>query len=188
MIRGKWMALRNGALPSKLILTLLGLSMLPMASALAADNMRFHGALVAEPCTIAPGTENIERKFGTIVVKYLYINQRTHGEIFTLPLTECDISLGNSVKVTFLGPESTALPGLLALDASSQAAGIAIGVETLGGKSIPINQSSNGNQLVQDNSPIRFIAYVQGEPEAIAQQSIRLGPFNAMVTFSLEYE
>ncbi len=182
------MTLKKTILLGRLIAALVGLSLLPMAPALAAENMRFHGALVAEPCTIAPGKENVERKFGTVVAKYLYINSRTHGETFTLPLTECDISLGNSVKVTFLGVESSVLPGLLALAGSSQAAGIAIGIETMEGKPIPINQPSNVNQLMQGDSPIRFMAYVQGEPEAITQQSIRLGPFNAMVTFSLEYE
>lgn len=59
-------------------------------SATAAENMRFHGTLVAEPCVIQPGDEDIPLDFGTIVDKYLYLNTRSHSQTFALHLTECD--------------------------------------------------------------------------------------------------
>jgi P pilus assembly protein, pilin FimA len=83
--------------------------------AAAAENMRFHGTLVAEPCVIQPGDEDIQLDFGTIVDKYLYLNTRTHSQSFALHLTECDLSLGNTVAITFTGTENAKLPGLLAL-------------------------------------------------------------------------
>ncbi|CAI8791694.1 fimbrial protein [Pseudomonas serboccidentalis] len=154
----------------------------------AADNMRFHGALVAEPCVIPPGEENIKLDFGTVIDKYLYLNQRTHGQSFQLHLTECDLSLGNMLKITFSGVESPALPGLLALDGASQASGIAIGMETADGRALPLNKSGQRYPLLAGDNLIELKAYVQGEPQALANQSIEKGPFQAVAMFSLEYE
>ncbi|WP_268628003.1 fimbrial protein, partial [Escherichia coli] len=105
-------------------------------SATAAENMRFHGTLVAEPCVIQPGDEDIPLDFGTIVDKYLYLNTRSHSQTFALHLTECDLSLGNTVAITFTGTENAKLPGLLALDAGSLASGIGIGLEDSSGKAL----------------------------------------------------
>lgn len=164
------------------------LAMFAFSSAMAADNVHLYGALVAEPCVIPPGDEEIQLDFGTIVDKYLYQNIRTLGQPFEIRLVECDISLGKTVKVTFTGMENTALPGLLAIDAGSGAKGIAIGLETLEAKPLPLNKSSADYVLQAGNSLIALKAYVQGEPQAIANRTIGYGPFNAVATFSLEYE
>ncbi|TXE66625.1 type 1 fimbrial protein [Serratia nematodiphila] len=170
-------------------------AVLPLLATLAAapawaagENVHLYGALVAEPCVIPPGEEDIALDFGTVVDKYLYLNTRTPGQPFSLHLTECDLSLGNTVKVTFLGTENAALPGLLAIDGGSQATGIAIGLETEQAKPVPINQASDKYLLQDGDNRIALKAYVQGEPEAIRNQSIGRGPFNTVATFSLEYE
>ncbi|MBU9828527.1 type 1 fimbrial protein [Rahnella sp. FC061912-K] len=165
-----------------------GLALLPSFASLGADNVLFHGALVAEPCVIPPGEETLQLDFGTVIDKYLYLNQRTQGQQFELHLTECDLSLGSTVRVTFSGNENPHLPGLLALDGTSQASGIAIGMETPQGKPLPLNQVGQKYSLAKDNNLIAFNAYVQGEPEAIANETIERGPFSAVATFSLEYE
>ena len=126
---------------------LLGAGMVMVAGMMAppadaAENMRFHGTLVAEPCVIQPGDEDIQLDFGTIVDKYLYLNTRTHSQTFALHLTECDLSLGNTVAITFTGTENAKLPGLLALDAGSLASGIGIGLEDSSGKALPLNRAS----------------------------------------------
>lgn len=148
-----------------------------------AANVRLYGSLVAEPCTVK--SDNIEVDFGTIVDKYLYINTRTLGVPFTLELEDCDLSLGNTVKVTFSGTESTALSGLMTVGNPSK--GIAIGIETLQGKAVPFNQSSDAFTLQAPNSPLTFKAYVQGEPDAIAHQTIARDAFSATSTFTLAY-
>lgn len=158
------------------------------SSAMAAENMRLHGALVAEPCVIPPGDETVELDFDTVINKYLYMNTRTPGQAFELHLAQCDLSLGKTVKVTFSGTESAALPGLLALNGASQASGIAIGMETLQGEPLPINQSGKAQTLVSGANILTAQAYVKGEPEALAQKAIERGPFSAVATFSLEYE
>ncbi|UIM55645.1 fimbrial protein [Serratia marcescens] len=159
-------------------------------SALAAgdNNLYLHGALVAEPCVIPPGDEEITLDFGTIIDKYLYLNTRTLGQAFEIHLEECDLTLGKTVSVTFTGTENHALPGLLAIDGGSEAKGIAIGFETPSAKPLPLNTQS-GKSLLQDGgNTIALRAYVQGEPLAIADQTIGRGAFSAVATFNLEYE
>ncbi|CNI01142.1 fimbrial protein [Yersinia pekkanenii] len=151
----------------------------------AADNMRFHGALVAEPCNIRPGSEAITLDFGSIVDKYLYSNQRTLGKQFQIHLIDCDISLGNIAKIMFTGSNNLKLPGLLAV--SDNDMGIGIGIETLAGKALPLDQDSEDIVLNADNNTITLKAYVQGEPDAITQRTIKHGEFNAVATFKLQY-
>lgn len=157
--------------------------------AFAADNMRFHGTLVAQPCVIPPGEEVITLDFGTVIDKYLYKNQRTSSQPFALHLSGCDLSLGNVVGVTFSGQENSALPGLVALDAISEASGIAIGIETQHGEPVPINHLGEKRYpLSGGDTYLRMQAYVQAEPTAIAERTIAKGPFSAVLTFRLDYE
>ncbi|MDU3573622.1 MAG: fimbrial protein [Serratia marcescens] len=154
----------------------------------AADNMHFSGALVAEPCTLRPGDEDIRLDFGTVIDKYLYTYGRTPGKAFSLVLQDCDISLGNTVKVTFSGAESAALPGLLKPDGGSQATGITLGLETMAGAPLALNKPSEGYVIGKGSNSLQLQVYVRGEPEAIAQKSIGLGAFSSVATFGLEYE
>ncbi len=169
----------------KAILSILILNVFWAIPVLAADNMRFHGALVAEPCTIRPGDDAIILNFGTVVDKYLYSNQRTLGKQFQIHLVDCDISLGTTANIIFTGNDSVNLPGLLAVDSSDM--GIAIGLETLAGKPLYLNQSSDDIALDTGNNIITLKAYVRGEPEAISQRTIKRGEFNAVATFNLQY-
>ena len=162
--------------------------LMAVSGAVQADNVRLHGALVAEPCVIAPGDESVKLEFGTVIDKYLYANQRTRGQAFAIRLTECDLSLGKTVRVTFSGNESAAMPGLLALNGASQASGIAIGMETPQGEPLPVNQPGKAQALVSGTNILTARAYVQGEPEALKHKTIERGPFSAVATFSLEYE
>ncbi|QJU42571.1 fimbrial protein [Serratia marcescens] len=154
----------------------------------AANNVRLHGVLVAEPCVIPPGDEEIELDFGTIIDKYLYLNTRTLGQKFEIRLAECDISLGKTVAVTLVGTESLALPGLLVINAGSQAKGIALGLETPAGKKLPINKAGEKYSLQTGSNVIALQAYVQGEPGALTNRTIERGSFSAVATFNLTYE
>lgn len=165
-------------------------AMLPVIlCAHAADNMRFHGTLVAQPCVIQPGEDVISLDFGTVIDKYLYQNQRTSSQQFVLHLSGCNLSLGTSVGITFTGVENLTLPGLLALDAASQASGIAIGIKTQDGIPLAINKAEMIRYpLSAGDNFIRMQAYVQAEPAAFTNRTITKGPFSAVVTFSLAYE
>lgn len=155
----------------------------------AQDNLRFHGSLVAQPCVIEPGKEHIELDFGTVIDKYLYLNQRTHSQLFVIELTGCNLALASMVSVSFLGAESLGLPGKLALDATSQASGIAIGIEDQEGEPIELNRGSSFPYTLQNgNNHIALGAWVEAEPAALSSRSIVRGPFSATVTFKLNYE
>lgn len=173
------------------VMIFLFVPLLLVHAAQAADdenNVHFYGALAAEPCVIPPGQEEIQLDFGTIVDKYLYQNTRTLGQPFEIRLTECDLTLTKTVSVMFLGTESIALPGLLAVDSGSGATGIAIGLETQAAKQLPLNKASDSYQLQNGSNTISLKAYVQGEPQAIANKTIGRGAFSAVATFRLEYE
>lgn len=177
---------RSGAAALLLAQTLMAV---PLPTLAAGDNnVYLHGALVAEPCVIAPGDEEIALDFGTIIDKYLYLNTRTLGQAFEIHLEECDLTLGKTVNVTFTGIENSALPGLLAIDGSSGATGIAIGLETPSAQPLPLNQASDELLLQAGSNRIALKAYVQGEPDALRNQRIERGPFSAVATFNLDYE
>lgn len=156
--------------------------------AVGQNNVHLYGSLVAEPCTIAPGNDEIVLDFGTVIDKYLYLNTRTIAQPFSIHLAECDLSLGKTLKVTFIGPENPAMKGLLAVDSSSSAGGIAIGLETKEGKSLALNKGSYVHALQAGDTVVALKAYVQAEPDAIMNRSIKRGAFSATATFSLEYE
>ena len=168
--------------------TIVMLALAAFAARAAEDNLQFKGTLVAEPCVIPPGEENISLDFGTVINKYLYANQRSKSEPFTLHLAECDPAIAGSVSVTFSGTESAALPGLLAPDAGSQAQGIAIGIETAGGSAQPLNKPSPSAVLLAGENLLNWQAFVQGEPAALANKSLIPGEFTATATFSLDYQ
>ncbi|WP_193016281.1 fimbrial protein [Proteus sp. FME41] len=156
----------------------------------APDNMYFHGILVDEPCTIKPGDETVELDFGNIPDKNLYAYQRTPSQLFQIRLSECDLTIGKSVKITFKGDENQAMAGqgFLAISPSSQAAGIAVGLESENGNALPVNKETDKLSLNADDTILNFYAFIQGEPDAITNQSIKRGPFSAIATFHLNYD
>lgn len=170
-----------------LLVQMLSLAPLP-ALAAGNNNVHLYGALVAEPCVIPPGNEEITLDFGTIIDKYLYLNTRTLGQPFEIHLEECDLTLGKTVSVTFTGIENSALPGLLAIDSGSGATGIAVGFETPSAQPLPLNTQGDKSLLQAGGNIIAMKAYVQGEPQAIADKKIGRGPFSAVATFNLTYE
>jgi type 1 fimbria pilin len=167
------------------------LSVIFSPSAMAADpayNMLLHGALVAEPCVIAPGDETILLNFGGVLNNDLYMNTRTPNKPFILHLIECDSALAMTVQMRFDGTESNRLPGLLALDGGSLANGIAIGLETINGTAWPINRAGPDYLVSDGSTQVQVNAYIQGEASALANRSITPGDFTASATFTLAYD
>lgn len=165
----------------------LGFLML-MSSVHAADNnLQISGQLVAEPCTLEDDSTDITLDFGNLVNKYFYNTSRTPGEPFMISLM-CDISLGDSVTVTFKGKESVALPGLLAPDDGS-IHGLAFGLETdeTTPRQFPLNTTSPIFTLITGRNRIGLRGYVQAEPDAITEHSLTNGIFTATATFQLDY-
>lgn len=161
--------------------------MLTMTSALAADNVHFSGALVAEPCTLPDADTNIQVDFGTVIVKYLYQYQRTKSEPFTIHLEDCDPSVMKTVSVTFEGTADDELTSMLALDPVSTAKGIAIGLAKADGTSLKLNEAGSYEALSVGNNSLKFNAYVMAKPTAIATNNVVAGSFQALSLFVLNY-
>lgn len=154
------------------------------AAGLPGQNLWLHGSLVAEACVIAPGNETVELSFGTIVVKYLDLNQRTPGVPFKLVLQNCAPDIVRSVTVKFSGnadaqgpliPDSPALSWPL------------IRIEQANGDKVEINGAGATHELQKGVSEISLQARGQGKAEALKNNSIRRGEFTASSTFELTY-
>lgn len=154
----------------------------------AENNVHFHGALVAEPCTLPDSDTDIKLDFGSVIVKSLYQYQRTKSQPFTIHLEDCDPTLMKTVSVTFSGTADDELTTLLALDPSSTAKGVAVGLELPDGSPLAINKAAPYQQLVSGNNALTFNAYVQALPVYIANSNIVLGNFTVISSFVLNYQ
>ncbi|EGT0664409.1 type 1 fimbrial protein [Salmonella enterica] len=152
------------------------------------NNVQITGRLVTEPCSLDSTTADIPLAFGNLVAKYFYTTKRTPGEPFIIRLLGCDPSVGKTVSVTFIGSESDSLPGLLVPDAGDTQ-GIAFGIETddVNAQPVLLNKPSPVFDLSNGTTELHLRGYVQGEPDAIANQSILTGPFTGTATFELAY-
>ncbi len=155
----------------------------------AEDNtgrMHLYGTLLElPPCNINNG-DNIEVDFNSTGAKDLYNNGRTWDRYFTIDLEDCETSNYGLVSVTFTGPESTELPGYLQMENAST--GAAIGIAEQDGTFLGLNKTSTVTRLTNGNVALVFRAFLQGEPTALANHSIRLGEFRATSLFILTYE
>lgn len=154
----------------------------------AADNVHFSGALVAEPCTLPDANSDVQLDFGSVILKSLYQYKRTKSQVFTIKLEGCDPSLMSMVNVTFEGTPNMELQNLLALDPSSTAKGVAIGLEQADGTPLNINSEGQYQQLVQGDNALNFYSYIEVEPEALTNKSVTAGNFTATATFKISYQ
>ncbi|PHM37219.1 fimbrial protein [Xenorhabdus innexi] len=177
-------------------LVLSGLFLLGMSgqqNAYAQDNLRQNVRItmtvLAPSCVIKPEDKAMEVDFGTINSRDLYLYHRTAGQQFRLHLEECDPKVAQKVKVKFAGQESREQPGLLAFNHGSSASGAAIGMEKLDGTPLPFNKTAQFALTgTNSNHVIPFQAYIKADPNALLQNKIGVGEFNAMATFELSYE
>jgi len=155
----------------------------------AANNatINYSGTLVALPCTVPPGTENLYVDMGVIPTKSLYRFKRTAAKLIEFELKDCDPDLGNAIAVYFSGPMTG--DGLLQFSGGSQAKGAGIGLEYLDGTPISINNIDPYKiSIVKGDMTVRMKAFVQGEQEALASKTIEPGFFTAVLTYIMSYE
>lgn len=172
--------------PILIFIASLAIAYVSLGCAQASDsNMKFSGTLVSDPCELDPQTSDLTVDFKSVIEKDIYLYTRSASVPFTISLTGCDTTLGNSVTFTFKGTQNTALPGYLAV--TGTAAGIAVGLETAQGVPVPLNQATSALTLANGSNSFIFKAYVTGEPEAMEKQSITPGDFSATATFEMAY-
>ena len=173
---------------SKTVKYSLVLTMMFSTIAFATDNLLFSGTLVRLPCIVKPGKELVNVDFKSITTKYIYRYERTKSYPFSLEFTECDTSIGDKMKITFTGQESSALPGLLeTTKIAGNPSGLAVGIELENKEPLMLNKGMI-HKVSAGDSTAQFYAYVKGEPKAIADKKIFPGTFTATSTVKVEYD
>lgn len=161
-----------------------------LAQAANSNDIQYSGTLIALPCTVDPIYENFGVDFGgNINAKDLIDGQRRYSkEDILFHLTDCDTSLGSTISAKFSGVSTTA-NGLLNVDASSEASGIAVGLETPSGRPLPINgtQVAPVMPITPGEMTIRVRSYLQAV-EGATVVSMTPGFFTATLTYTLVYE
>lgn len=155
---------------------------LQSVSAIAETQLAFKGTLVADPCQVATDSEDQEINFAAIASKTFINNQRTLPKPFQIQLMDCDLSLGNSVSVTFEGERD--LQQQDAFGVTGGAKGVAIVLEDKSGHIIKPGVATMPKSLQSDNTILEYQAFVQSR----AFTEVEEGPFASIVTFSLQYE
>ncbi|QFI54449.1 fimbrial protein [Aeromonas simiae] len=148
----------------------------------AEAELEIGGTLVADPCVLTVDTEDQTVDFGAIASKTFINHSHSVGQPFSIHLSECDLTLGNSVQLTFRGEEDSDQPGTFAI--GGEVAGVAIALEDSeaqpvvpGGASLPLS-------LNEGDTLLRYQAYLQAQDFS----KVKEGEFISTLIFELEYE
>ncbi|WP_433587150.1 fimbrial protein [Providencia alcalifaciens] len=163
------------------------LMVLPTLVVAATDGsamVNYSGTLVALPCTIEPGTEDIYIDMGEVPNKSLNSYTRLPGKLVEFELKDCDVSLGNMITVLPTG-KTNAL-GLLKFDQGSTASGAVIRLETLNGIPLIINVPHSISIIENGDMTIRLMAVLQHDP--LDSNDIVVGEYTATLNFAFNYE
>lgn len=135
-----------------------------------ADNLHFSGSLVASPCTlVVHGNHLAEVDFSSLDGADFIPSGQSARKPLVFELTDCDSALSNGVQVTFTGTE---------------AAGIGIGMETLSGAPVGINDESGAVfTLLTGNNTLSLNAWVQ----RLVGEDLIPGAFSATAIATFEY-
>lgn len=154
------------------------------------NDIQYSGTLIALPCTVDPHYENFGVDFGNNINTKDLANGQHHysKEDILFHLTDCDMSLGNTISAKFSGVSTTA-NGLLNVDVGSEASGIAIGLETPSGVVLPINNAQVEPVVAITNGDmtIRLRAYLK-TVDGVSIEAITPGFFTATLTYMLIYQ
>lgn len=152
----------------------------------AADNLNFKGILRAHACSLHPDDGEIKIDFGEIGTRDLYLQGGTSPQKFDIRLIGCNLTVADEVQVTFEGSRSVTVPGALALDSSSSAGGVAIVLSDAAQTPLALGTSVT-LPLVRGDNTLSFHRQLVVEPDALAQDKIVSGKFNANSNFVLFY-
>ncbi|WP_105665499.1 fimbrial protein [Cronobacter dublinensis] len=154
----------------------------------AEDNVHFSGALVSEPCTLPDTDTDIHLDFGSVINKYLYQYKRTKSQPFSIHLEDCDTTIMNTVSIMFQGTGDSELTDMLALETTSTAKGVAVGLEFEDGSLLSLNKASPFRHINTGDNTLTFNAFVQAQPSALINRTLQMGTFTAIGTFILAYK
>ncbi|CBG90215.1 type 1 fimbrial protein [Citrobacter rodentium NBRC 105723 = DSM 16636] len=157
---------------------------------LIGGDLSFKGVVVAYPCSIAPDSERIPVDFGKISTKSLSINGKTTPVPFTIKLQDCNPSVFHSVTVTFSGTENPNLADRLAISATApgNAGGVGVGLLEADDTPVRLNVPTTPTTVSDTVLRLNFQAFVEAEPDALANGTLTTGPFTATANYTLNYQ
>lgn len=157
------------------------------------SDVLLQGNLLDRPCKIDPASQTQNVTFTeTATPLYWSSPGKSAMKTFSVRLTNCYASsVGKVVKLTFNGSEELTLPGYLATTGTN-AGRLAIGLVDTDGITLlklgsPHN-SSAGDSVAGSSLDLRFKAFVQATPDAIAQKNVVPGNYSATATFEVNYQ
>ncbi|HAJ2809476.1 TPA: hypothetical protein HMT14_03465 [Escherichia coli] len=162
-----------------------GVLVLASHSALAANNLHFYGNLMSKTCTPVEQAGTLaEVQFANISHKDLMVRGQSDRVPVVFRLKDCRGPAQYSVKVTLTGTEDSGQPGFLALDDTSGAQGVGIGMETTDGTAVAINNTTGVTFVLNDgNNSLNFRAWLQAKEG----RDVTPGNFTAQLTATFEY-
>lgn len=153
-------------------------------------NINYSGTLIALPCTIEPGMENLHVTMNEVPTKSLYRFRRTAPKLLSFTLKDCDPTLAKNIifKISPIGPNSDP-EGLLDFSPTSEAQGAGMAFETFDGKPILLDTEYTYEQEIESgNMTLNMNAFLQGKSDAIANRTIVPGSYSAVMVYTLQYE
>lgn len=99
-------------------------------------------------------------------------------------MKDCKGPADYQVKVTLTGTEDSEQPGFLALDPTSGAQGVGIGMEKSDGTLVPLNDTTGATFNLSDGADsLNFNAWLQAK----SGRDVTSGEFSASLTATFEY-
>ncbi|WP_054178949.1 fimbrial protein [Trabulsiella odontotermitis] len=157
---------------------------------LIGGDLSFKGLVIAYPCSIAPESERVPVDFGKISIKSLYGTGRTTPVPFSIKLQDCNPTTFDSVTVTFNGITNTMMADRLAIQptAPDNASGVGIGLLEADDTPVRLGIATSPTAITDTVMQLNFQAFVEAEPDALANGTIATGPFTATANYTLNYQ
>jgi type 1 fimbria pilin len=148
--------------------------------------VHFYGRIIAQPCSVSLDSLDMRVDMNVIDVKTLYANGHSEPVPFFIRLTGCKAAVFKSVRTKFSGSKDVILPGTLAVGGAAK--GIALQLLDRDATRLQLDELSRAVPLHEQELVLEFAAQIDGYPERITSYSIVVGEFNAVTTFTLQYD
>ena len=157
---------------------------------LIGGDINFKGTVVALGCSIVPSSKHVAVDFGEISTRTLYAEKKSVPQEFKIELQGCNSEIFKSVTVTFSGTKNANMDDRLAITSISpnSASGIGVGLEESDGTAIMLDTPTSATTISDATMQLNFKAFVEGEPDALKDQTLQTGPFRATANYILNYQ
>lgn len=156
------------------------------------NKIQISGNLIDAPCVLEIGGAGQTEQtvdFSSVVKNKLYRSGRSDNKVFHIKLLKCDVRGGSLASFTFSGAEDAGLPNHLAVTGVT---GVGIGLASYdidgSQENLPLNKPSPGFKYDGGTNTYNIVAWVEGEPNAIAQKTISSGDFSATLNIQVSYQ